>query len=136
MTPDEIRQIAAWLAEAGINDLELTGPGTRLKLTLKGGTATPATAPEPAHPPSLIARAIGVFLPTHPWRDAALVQPGQRVAAGQIVALLQVGSLLQPVAAPADGIIGRCLATPGELVGFGTPLLEFTPDDPQDRSSP
>ncbi|MES2711525.1 MAG: acetyl-CoA carboxylase biotin carboxyl carrier protein subunit [Pseudomonadota bacterium] len=135
MTPDDIRQIADWLAEAGLAELELTGPGTRLKLTV--GAVRPADAAGPAPTlPGVVAPGTGLFMAVHPSRDAAFVSPGQRVMAGQLVALLQVGALLQPVAAPADGIVGHCLAAPGTLVGFGTPLMDFTPDPLQDRSSP
>lgn len=137
MTPDEVRQIAAWLEASGLDTLELVTPRMRLRLTVGGDPAAPAAA-EPAPPAvaGIEARHAGVFLPAHPWRDAPLVPPGQHVQAGQVVALLRVGLLLQPVTAHADGTVGRCLATPGALVGFGTPLLEFSPDALQDRSSP
>lgn len=141
MTAEEVRQIAAWLEASGLDTLELTTPEMRLRLKLGGGVAATLPAgdasPTPAAaPPCVEARGTGVFLPAHPWRDAPLVQPGQRVRAGDIVGLLRIGPLLQPVTATEDGIIGHCLAAPGALVGFGTALMEFTPDAPQDRRTP
>jgi biotin carboxyl carrier protein len=55
------------------------------------------------------------------------------VRAGDIVALLRTGALIQPVTATEDGIVGAPLAVPGTVVGFGTPLMEFTPEG---RSTP
>lgn len=132
MTPEDVRQIAAWLEASGLDQLELITPQMRLRLQLGGD---PASAPveddappqSPTAAPCLEARGTGVFLPAHPWRDTPLVQPGQQVRAGEIVGLLRVGSLLQPVTAVADGIVGRQIATPGAMVGFGTPLMEFSP---------
>lgn len=133
MTPDDVRQIAAWLEASGLDTLELVSPQMRLRLVAGGAPAAPADAPPPAPAPACIeARLAGIFLPAHPWRDAPLVQPGQHVQAGEIVALLRAGALLQTVTAAVDGVIGQCLAAPGALVGFGTPLMDFSPD----RSTP
>ncbi|WP_207538853.1 hypothetical protein [Sabulicella rubraurantiaca] len=130
MTAEEIAQIATWLRAAGLDTLELTSPQTRLRLKL--GAVAPvkelAVQPAAAVPSSLDARATGLFLPIHPWCETPLVQPGQRMEAGEVAAFLRIGPLLQPVTAPSDGIVGRCLATPGKLVGFGTKLFEFSPE--------
>ena len=131
MTPDEVRQIAAWLEAAGLDRFELTTPTARLRLVLGGAVAPAAEAPRPeATPaqPSLVARGTGIFLNHHPWSDAPLVRPGQRVRAGEIVALLRTGALIQPVTAAEDGIVGAQLVVAGTMVGFGTPLMEFTPE--------
>lgn len=128
MTADEVRQIAAWLEAAGIDRFELTAPGMRLRLTLGGGGTRAAQPEAPPVTPRLVARGTGLFLDTHPCGDAPLVRPGQRVRAGAIVALLHTGPLIQPVTAIEDGIVGALLVTPGTMVGFGTPLMEFTPE--------
>ena len=46
----------------------------------------------------------GRFLPAHPWRAKPFAEIGQRVAAGEIVGLVQVGCLYVPVTAPADAV--------------------------------
>jgi acetyl-CoA carboxylase biotin carboxyl carrier protein len=132
MTPDDIEQIIAWLEAAGLDSLSLTTPETRLRIMLGAGAAAQsfeaASSPPPADvAPSLRARGTGVFLAAHPSADAPLVQPGTPVRAGDVVGLLRVGPLLQPVTATADGLVGRLLAEPGSLVEYGTPLMEFTP---------
>ncbi|MBR0648332.1 acetyl-CoA carboxylase biotin carboxyl carrier protein subunit [Roseomonas terrae] len=136
MKADEVRQIAAWLEAAGLDSFELTTPTARLRLVLGGVVAPVAEASRPeALPavPSLAARGTGIFLDAHPWSDAPLVRPGQRVRAGDIVALLRTRALIQPVTAAEDGIVGAQLVAPGTMVGFGTPLMEFTPET---RSTP
>lgn len=132
MTAEDVRQIAAWLEASGLDQLELITPQMRLRLKLGGDPAavpvdSDTPPPPPAAPPCLEARGTGVFLPAHPWRDRPLVQPGQQVRAGEIVGLLRIGPLLQPVTAAVDGTVGRQIAAPGAMVGFGTPLMEFTP---------
>ncbi len=107
-----------------------------MRLRLTRGRHPAAAAAAAAPPPCLEARGTGFFLPAHPGRDAPLVQPGQRVRAGEVVALLRLGPLLQPVTAASDGIVGRCLVAAGALVGFGTPLMDFIPDASQERSTP
>ncbi len=131
MNADEVRQIATWLEAAGLDGFELTTPTARLRLTLGGGApvaAEPLPVQPAPEPPSLAARGTGEFLATHPYADAPLVRPGQRVRAGDIVALLRCGALLQPVTASEDGVVGALLAAPGTVVGFGTALMLFTPE--------
>jgi acetyl-CoA carboxylase biotin carboxyl carrier protein len=77
-----------------------------------GGTLVPATLP-------------GTFLTQHPSSSSPLVPLGGRVRAGDIVGLVQVGSIYAPVIAPVDGSLDRILAAPETLVGFGTPLFEI-----------
>ena len=140
MRADHIQQIAAWLAATDIGLLELRGPDTSLRLRNDGGAvevlatdgATPAGAA--AAPPSqvsqaspntltVIAPSVGVFLHRHPLRDDALAPPGTPVQAGQAIGLLQIGLLLLPVQAPADGTVLELLAAHGAVVGYATPLL-------------
>ncbi len=45
--------------------------------------------------------------------------------AGDPVALLRTGALLLHVAAPVDGTVLDVVASEGEVVGHGTPLLHL-----------
>ncbi|HEY4253574.1 MAG TPA: acetyl-CoA carboxylase biotin carboxyl carrier protein subunit [Roseomonas sp.] len=132
MKAEDVRQIAAWLQDAGIAAFSLETPQGSLHLELDPGALPPAAAPPvPAAQRDgacITARGTGVFLATHPWHGAPLAEPGARVEAGQVVALLQSGRLYQPVTAPARGVLGHCLEPPGTLVDFGRPLLAFHPD--------
>jgi acetyl-CoA carboxylase biotin carboxyl carrier protein len=138
MHPAQIQQIARWLAATDIGLLELRGPGHTLLLRNDGaavecveqdeGAPTDASAaPEPL---TVTAPSLGVFLHRHPLRAEALAAPGTAVQAGQVLGLLQIGSLLLPVPAPADAFVIEALAEHGAVVGYGTPLFALQADTP------
>jgi acetyl-CoA carboxylase biotin carboxyl carrier protein len=135
MNVDDVRQIAAWLAPTDIELLELRGPDQHVCLRREGEQVVVVAAEErtpedgqQAAPPRLVvsAASVGIFLHGHPLCREALVAPGERVRAGQVLALLKIGALLLPVHAPQDGIALRPLVPDGATVGFGTPLLELS----------
>src|SRR5436190_15533967 len=102
-TAEQLRQMAAWLAGTDIGLLELRTPHGTVRL---GRNGTPAgeivqlnqpardeeAGPGPA-PAVATAPSVGVFLHAHPLHDALMVRPGERVAAGQDLGLLQIGPL-------------------------------------------
>ncbi len=120
---DDLARLARWLRDAGLARLALDGPEFRLTLE----PAVPAAGAAAV----IRATAAGIFQRCHPQQDAPPALPGDRVAAGQAVAFLQVGALLLPVTAPAPGQLGRLLAEDGTLIGYGTPVAEFHPDSPE-----
>lgn len=144
-----IRQLGDWLAGTDIAVLELSTPDTRIRLDR--GTAASPTSPARAAAPAVAttattgadraprpagqvvkAQSVGVFLDTHPLAAGPLAPVGARVAAGQVLGLLRIGALLLPVTAPADAVVARVLATPGEAVGYGTALFDLNdPNDPK-----
>jgi acetyl-CoA carboxylase biotin carboxyl carrier protein len=135
MKVDEVRQIAAWLAPTDIELLELHGPDQHVCLRREGEQVVVVAAEEGTQEGSrkdgqprfvVSATSVGVFLHGHPLSREALVATGERVRAGQVLALLKIGALLLPVCAPQDGIASRRLAPDGATVGFGTPLLEMS----------
>jgi acetyl-CoA carboxylase biotin carboxyl carrier protein len=148
MQADQIQQIARWLAATDIALLELHGPGHTLVLRHDGAavelieqedgapmdaSATSAALADTTAAPDLLtvtAPSLGVFLHRHPLRAEALAAPGTAVQAGQVLGLLQIGSLLLPVAAPADAFVIEALAEHGAAVGYGTPLFALQADTP------
>ncbi len=128
----EIEALLAAMERHGIERIELEDAEGSLALGLPPAAASapvPASMPPAtsAGDPAPVAKATiaGRFLPAHPWRAKPFAEIGQRVAAGAIVGLVQVGPLYVPVAAPADGIVDAILAEPGALVGYGSPLLRL-----------
>jgi len=91
-------------------------------------TASVLTAPAARAICQVRAGSVGRLRLVHPLRSQALVQPGQAVRMGQVLALLQIGAVLLPVTAPCAGRVGQWLAQDGALVGYGDPLLDFTTD--------
>ena len=132
----QVRQLTEWLQATDISLLELRGPGESIRLCRQASgevreaaapaSACAATAQVPTTATTVVrAGSVGVALQAHPLRTEPLVQPGQQVAAGQPLALLRIGMVLLPVAAPRAGVVSRILFTHESAVGFGTPLVEL-----------
>lgn len=135
---DHIEQLSAWLAEAGIDRLELSGPDARLRI---GRADDEGNGPDDAftandlaeakiraqHGLTVNAPAAGILLHRHPMHEAPLAPCGSPIRAGQTVALLRIGALLLPVEAPRDGVVTDLLVQHGTLVGYGTEIIELSP---------
>jgi acetyl-CoA carboxylase biotin carboxyl carrier protein len=133
---DQLETLSAWMAEAGIDELELTGPSFRLRLNGGGLQVQDDQAGDPQRDvvrdqrlgsDIVAASTVGLFLHRHPLHEAALAPEGTPVCAGQALGLLRVGPLLVPVIAPRDGIAGAKLVDHETVVGFGTRLIELHP---------
>jgi len=133
---DQLRNLSAWMAEAGIDELELIGPSFRLRLNGDGLQAhdgqagdQQSDAASDQRPSSdvVAASTVGLFLHRHPLHETALAPEGTPVRAGQALGLLRIGPLLVPVIAPRDGIVGAMLVANETVVGFGTRLVELHP---------
>jgi acetyl-CoA carboxylase biotin carboxyl carrier protein len=131
MRPEDLAEIAAAMAAAGVARLELAGPEVRL--TLERGAAPAAEDAAAADASGAVvgvtAPGVGTFLRAHPLHDRALADSGERAAAGQAIALLQVGALLVPVVAPVGGLIVEAAVEEGTLVGYGDRLFDLVPQD-------
>jgi len=131
MSPDLETSLSSWLSATDIGWLELRGPGVHLCLRNDGGRVQ-SVPPGAAHPVAheavaVRAPSVGRFLHAHPLHDAPLAAPGQPVARGQAIGLLQIGALLLPVQAPCDGTVATHLAADGSTVGYGAALVELLP---------
>lgn len=132
MLPDtaELRQIAAWMAAAGLDTLECSGRNrTRLRLTVAPsapgtdvmhGTAAPGQTGILVRAPS-----VGTLRLAHPMRPAPFVTVGAAVREGDILALVQVGPLYEPVLASSAGTIVAVLAEDAAPIGYGAPLFRL-----------
>lgn len=123
-----VDQLSLWLAEAGIDYLELSGPDRELRLGRAVRQGLQAKAPVAARAVTHAVRApmAGILLHSHPMRRVPLAPCGSLVRAGQAVALLQVGALLVPIDAPCDGVVVEVLAEEGALVGFGAEIARLS----------
>lgn len=61
-----------------------------------------------------------------------LVEPGDRVAAGQGLAVVEAMKMENEVAAPADGVVADVRAAPGDSVEAGGVLVTLTAEEPGD----
>lgn len=92
--------------------------------------AVPAPAPASEEPaaadgPCITAPLVGTFyVAPSPDKDP-YVQPGDRVKKGDTVCLLEAMKMMSEVTAPVDCVIDEIMATDGELVSFGAPLIRY-----------
>jgi acetyl-CoA carboxylase biotin carboxyl carrier protein len=130
-------QIAAWLAEADVDCIELQTGAVVLRMVrgsqgyqLQTADAS-ASAPSfsPASPLAVTAQVAGIFLTRHPAGGGKFPAQGDHVQAGELLALLQIGLVLTPVLAPVNGTLGRCLQASGTQVGYGARLIELLAGD-------
>ncbi|MBL8697646.1 MAG: hypothetical protein JNK67_04710 [Alphaproteobacteria bacterium] len=130
----DIRQVLQWLEAAGLESIEIDGPGLRLRIARGGhassgrGLTVSVTPDGLADAPAghkVTARVAGVFRLRHPYAARPIVELGASVAAGAVIGLLQIGTIYAPVTARVAGIVGRLSAVPDSLVGYGTPLFEI-----------
>ncbi|OUM02788.1 acetyl-CoA carboxylase biotin carboxyl carrier protein [Variovorax sp. JS1663] len=133
-SPEQVQELAAWLAATDIGLLELRTPGGVLRLGRTDGSAggvvqLDAQDEDASHACTVAAPSVGVFLHAHPLLAVPLARLGERVSAGQPVGLVQIGPLLLPVNAPQSGVPIGLLVPNGQAVGFGTPLVELQPDE-------
>lgn len=130
MTVEEIEELAARCASAGIHEIEISEVGFSLRLRIQPGDPVrgPAVKEEPRTEPAfqgVRAPGVGVFRLVHPSTGRPVVEPGQTVRKGDVVGVLQVGPALKAVVAPADGILGPALRADGAVVGYGEPLHDL-----------
>jgi acetyl-CoA carboxylase biotin carboxyl carrier protein len=135
MRPEDLSEIAAAMAAAGVARLELTGPDVRLVLG-REARAEPLTSEledETVTPDvqtiAVAAPGVGTFLRAHPLHDRPLADNGDTVGAGQPIAVLQVGALLLPVVAPAAAMVVEAAVENRTLVGYGDRLFDLLPQD-------
>ena len=130
MQTQDIRQLAEWLAATDIDLLELRGPDVNVRIQRDGAVFEPveplAEALSPVAAPTIVrSPSPGVLLDRIPGRTTPLCMPGVAVQAGDLLALLRIGPLLLPVAAPCDGLSGDWQVAPGGTVGYGDALLSI-----------
>jgi acetyl-CoA carboxylase biotin carboxyl carrier protein len=136
-----IKQLSVLISERGIDLLELTTPGASLSLqrdtgvhsisrasvlspsevssrapvtraSVKGASQYELTAPSP-----------GIYLDRHPLSAQPLVTPGASIEAGQLVAFLQISSLLLPLRSAQAGRVVSLPQEPGVTLGYGSVVM-------------
>lgn len=94
--------------------------------------APPWREPPPAAPPSGAAEGphgdpVTAHLAANVWRLA--VAPGARVAAGDVVAILEAMKMEIPITAPRAGVVAAVACSPGDLVVPGQVVITLDADD-------
>lgn len=129
-------------------ELSIEIPGLRIHVAREGAGTEPAAAepaaaePVAAEPAATEPAGVAADDPTEVTVDAPMLgtfyrapkpgdppycEVGDKVAAGDVVGLVEVMKLMNPVLAPVDGVVTRILATNAQLVEYGQPLLALQP---------
>jgi acetyl-CoA carboxylase biotin carboxyl carrier protein len=136
-----VRKLAALLEETGLVELEVKSGDQSIRLARAGAAAPPAAAapsqgaPPPAAPAPAPAVAAGpnpnavtapmvgvVYLSPEPGAPA-FVKPGDAVAEGQTILLIEAMKTFNPVRAPRSGRVTRILVADKTPVEYGEELV-------------
>lgn len=124
MTLEEIEQHIVAARESGFVDLEHRTATARLKIFVTTPhtevTAALAVLPTPKHKRTIRTSSFGRFAR---WAEGPVA--GSRVTAGDIIGFLQIGLMRTAIEASEDGVLGKFLVEPGDLVGYGQAVAEF-----------
>ena len=138
---EELRELAGILSEKGLGSLEITDGGYSLKMTAPGLIAageiavvppTPYAAPVPAVqedplPDGSIVTSpiVGVFYRAQSPEAEPFVKVGSRVAAGDVLCIVEAMKLMNEITAEFDGEVVEVFAENGDIVDCGRPLFRI-----------
>lgn len=140
-----IRELAAILFETGLTEIEIEKGDVRLRVSraVSGVSAQIAAAPAPAapapapeagapaapaplgkaHPGAVQSPMVGTAYLSAAPGTAPFVRPGDRVAMGQTLMIIEAMKTMNPIAAPRAGIVKEIFVTDAQPVEFGEALL-------------
>jgi acetyl-CoA carboxylase biotin carboxyl carrier protein len=143
--PVAVRTLATILADTGLTEIEIESKDGRIRVvrapapiysapaaSVQVATAAASPPAEPAapaeqdlsrHPGAVLSPMVGVaYLAPEPGALPFIV-PGQSVAAGQTLLLIEAMKTFNQVKAPKAGTVTRILVASGAPVEYGEPLL-------------
>ena len=134
----EIRALAEILAETGLTEIEVSHGDSRVRVARSPtiAAAAPVAAPasvaavaapavlDPAeHPGAVTSPMVGIaYLSAEPGM-APFVTPGQAVAVGQTLLLIEAMKTFNQIKAARAGTVTRILVTSGQPVEYGEALV-------------
>ena len=136
---DEVRELAAIMAESGLTALEITQEEGTIKLERAGtSTAAPSvpavavqTEVQVAHPTAeaagkeISSPMVGVFYAAAAPGETPFVQVGDRVQKGDVLCIIEAMKLMNEISAEEDGVITEICVNNGDVVEFGQPLFRI-----------
>ncbi|MCY4549734.1 MAG: acetyl-CoA carboxylase biotin carboxyl carrier protein subunit [Defluviicoccus sp.] len=137
-----IRRLASLLEETGLGEIEYADGDRRIRVTGRAAAApAAAAAPSPAAAPQKEAPPVAAEIPEVATEDAVVapmvgtvyvspepgalpfVQPGDTVAAGDTLLLIEAMKTFNPIRAPRAGRVARILVSDAAPVEFGEALI-------------
>jgi acetyl-CoA carboxylase biotin carboxyl carrier protein len=141
--PEQIRQLAAVMAENGLTEVELADKDTRIRV-VRGSLSLSTSGQQSAPPPAAVTEAIGrhaatetnVSLPgsvTSPMVGVAFLAPeagasnfvttGQQVSVGQTLLLIEAMKTFNQIKSPRAGTVTRIIVQNSTPVEYGELLM-------------
>jgi acetyl-CoA carboxylase biotin carboxyl carrier protein len=135
-----IRTLARLLDETGLTEIEAQAGDARIRVARAPATQVVTTAPAAAvaaapaaapvatppvgdDPGAIKSPMVGtVYLSPQP-NAPPFVQPGDRVAQGQTMMIVEAMKVMNPITAPRPGTVRTVLVDDGAPVEFGQPLI-------------
>jgi acetyl-CoA carboxylase biotin carboxyl carrier protein len=134
-----IRKLGSLLKETGLTELELEKDGQRIRVTSQAAPATivhaspvaNASAPAAAAAApkaetaknALTSPMVGTaYLASEPG-GTPFVKVGDRVSKGQTLLIIEAMKVMNPISAPANGVVKEVLVHDAQPVEFGEPLM-------------
>ncbi|MGH9491698.1 MAG: acetyl-CoA carboxylase biotin carboxyl carrier protein [Terriglobales bacterium] len=133
---------------AGLEEIEVQEGDLRIRV--RRGVAVPSLAPAPASAPApapaaaasapapaedglVLVRSpiVGTFYAAPSPGTPDFVRPGDTVAAGQVLCIVEAMKLMNEIEAETAGQIVQCLASSGQPVEYGQPLFSLRPAVPR-----
>jgi acetyl-CoA carboxylase biotin carboxyl carrier protein len=130
-----VRSLVGMMRGGGMTELDLAFGSVSIRL--RGGSApAPAIAglpavdplppPIPDDPgPVLTAPMIGTFYSSPSPGTPPFVEPGDAIAAGQIIGIIEAMKIMNEIPAETGGLVEEVLVANGQPVEFGTPLVRL-----------
>ena len=129
---DLVRQLAELLHENDLSEIEVEDGDRRIAVKRQIGAAPAAAAPPPAptvelapanNPGTVKSPMVGtVFLSGEPGAKP-FVSAGDKVKVGDTLLIVEAMKVMNPITAPAGGIVKKILVGDGQPVEFDQPLV-------------
>lgn len=128
--PATIAALTEALTAAGLDGLEISGPGGHLRIVLSSPENTQVGAANAVRPTAAIAvkaPIAGHFCASRPSDSDETEALPRIVSEKDVIGFIRIGPVLLPVPAGRSGLLARQVAKSGALVGFGDALFEIEP---------
>jgi len=121
---------------AGLSELarllKSAPPAAAAASALSAPSASVPSAAQPAADPDaglhlLKSPIVGTFYGSPSPGASAFVMPGDHVAKGQVICIVEAMKLMNEIESDVSGEIVRCLVTNGQAIEFGQPLFAIRP---------
>lgn len=136
---ESVRALATLLDETNLTEIEYSVGEVRIRVVRQVQAVAYQAAPAPVaavpqaqaaaganeadHPGAVTSPMVGVsYLAPEPGA-AKFINPGDTVAEGQTLMLIEAMKTFNPIRAPRGGKVTRILVTDGQPVEFGEPLV-------------